>query len=87
MKPHQLHSFGSERIESEFNLPSGLSKIIFWDFFDFDHRIIAKMEKVSIRQYATGRLRQIAKFFGHLKNFRYVGGLRIPTEEFLNLFL
>ncbi|MFX0116326.1 MAG: hypothetical protein ACFFB3_17380 [Candidatus Hodarchaeota archaeon] len=85
MKLDQLHS--GKRIEFEFNLPSGLEKIIFCDFFDFDHRVIAKMEKVSIQQYATGRLRQMARFFGHLKNFRYIGGLRIPTEEFLNQFL
>lgn len=87
MKSDQLNSFGTERPEFEFNLPEKVESILLWEFFDFDHRIIAKLLKVSPYQYANAKMQHIAKFFGQLSPLRYVGSLRVSTEEFLNLFL
>ncbi|MFQ5978428.1 MAG: hypothetical protein ACE5OZ_09895 [Candidatus Heimdallarchaeota archaeon] len=87
MMSDQLNYFGLDKPEFEFNLPEKVESILLWEFFDYDHRIVAKMNKVSPYQYAQSKMQQMAKFFGHLSPLRYVGSLRVPTEEFLNLFL
>ncbi|MFW9916030.1 MAG: hypothetical protein ACFFGZ_10525 [Candidatus Thorarchaeota archaeon] len=84
MTEQQQNSFGWKQTEMVFTPPEKVESLLFWEF---DHREIAKLEKVSFKNYATNKTQHIANFFGRLSSLRYMSSLKLPTETFLNGFL
>jgi hypothetical protein len=84
MTEQQQNSFGWKQSEMVFAPPEKVESLLFWEF---DHREIAKLEKVSFKDYTTNRTQHIANFFGRLGSLRYMNSLKLPTETFLNGFL